>query len=100
MIEFNGYLTGNAQKFFCNIIIKFLQKFMIFIYIPGFFLLFWFCYLIWGTIVELNIVIFSFALAALTLLLPKILIKKEKEKITPQKVYIENDIITSESNAF
>ncbi len=99
MIEFNGYLTGNAQKFFCNQIVKLQQKFMIFIYIPGFFLLFWFSYLIWGTIIEPSIVIFCFVLAALTLLLPKIQTKKEKEKITPQKVYIENEIIISQSNA-
>lgn len=99
MIEFNGYLTGNSQKFFCNQIVRLQQKFMISIYIPGLILLFWFSTLIWGSAIDFYTAAFCITLAALTLLLPKIQTKKEKEKITPQKICIKNDIIISRSNA-
>lgn len=99
MIEFNGYLTGTSQKYFCNQIVKLQRKFIIFTSIPTLFMIFSFSYLFWGIIIEPKIILLSIILFLALYMLPKIQTKKEKEKITPQKVYIENDIIISESNA-
>lgn len=99
MIEFNGYLTGNSQKFFCNQIVKFQQKIMIFLYVLGLIILYTVFYLLYGYIIEPRVVLLTLIFPVLSLLTPKIQTKKEKEKITPQRVYIENDIIISQSNA-
>ena len=99
MIEFNGYLTGKSQKFFCKQIVKLQQKFMAVAFIVGFIILYMAFYFLFNIIVEPIAVILTIILSALALLLPNIQTKKEKEKITPQKVYIENDMIVSKSNA-
>ncbi len=99
MIEFNGYLTGKSQKFFCKQIVKLQQKFMAVAFIVGLLILYMAFYFLFNIIVEPIAVILTIILSALALLLPNIQTKKEKEKITPQKVYIENDMIVSKSNA-
>ncbi len=99
MIEFNGYLTGKSQKFFCKQIVKLQQKFMAVAFIVGLIILYMAFYFLFNIIVEPIAVILTIILSALALLLPNIQTKKEKEKITPQKVYIENDMIVSKSNA-
>lgn len=99
MIEFKGYLAGISQKYFCNQIIKFQQKFILFASIPALFLIYLFAYLYWGYIVEPKIIILSLVLFAILYMLPRIQTKKEKEKITPRRVCIENDIIICQSNA-
>lgn len=99
MIEFNGYLTGNAQKFFCNQIVKLQQKFIVFTTIPALILLFIINYLFFDYIVEPKVILLAFILFISLFLLPKIQTKKEKEKITPQKVCVNEDMIVSKSNA-
>ena len=100
MIEFNGYLTGKSQKFFCKQIVKLQQKFMAVAFIVGFIILMIVFYLVFDVIALYpEVIISEIILSALALLLPNIQTKKEKEKITPQKVYIENDMIVSKSNA-
>lgn len=102
MIEFKGYLTGKSQKFFCNQIVKFQQKLIILTLIPGFVVLTIVFYVVFDVIALYpEVIISEIILLALALLLPKIQTKKEKEKekITPQKVFIDNDMIISESNA-
>lgn len=99
MIEFKGYLTGISQKYFCYQIVKSQQKFILFASIPALFLIYLFSYLYWGYIVEPKIIILSIILFAILYMLPRIQTKKEKEKIIPRRVYIENDIITCQSNA-
>ncbi|MGN0530322.1 MAG: hypothetical protein ACI4IH_04425 [Eubacterium sp.] len=100
MIEFNGYLTGTSQKFFCKQIVKLQQKIILFTLIPIFIILMIVFYLVFDVIALYpEVIISEIILSALALLLPNIQTKKEKEKITPQKVYIENDMIVSKSNA-
>lgn len=100
MIEFKGYLTGKSQKFFCNQIVKLQQKLIIFTLIPGFVILTIVFYVVFDVIALYpEVIISEIILLALALLLPKIQTKKEKEKITPQKIFIDNDMIISESNA-
>ena len=100
MIEFNGYLTGTSQKFFCKQIVKLQQKIILFTLIPVFIILMIVFYLVFDVIALYpEVIISEIILSALALLLPNIQTKKEKEKITPQKVYIENDMIVSKSNA-
>ena len=100
MIEFNGYLTGTSQKFFCKQIVKLQQKIILFTLIPIFIILMIVFYLMFDVIALYpEVIISEIILSALALLLPNIQTKKEKEKITPQKVYIENDMIVSKSNA-
>lgn len=100
MIEFKGYLTEFSQKFFCNQIVKLQRIFIICTSIPAFFLIYLFAYLYWGgDIVEPKSIIACLVLFAIVYMLPKIQTKKEKEKIIPRRVYIENDIITCQSNA-
>lgn len=100
MIEFNGYLTGKSQKFFCKQIVKLQQKIILFTLIPIFIILMIVFYLVFDVIALYpEVIISEIILSALALLLPNIQTKKEKEKITPQKVYIENDMIVSKSNA-
>lgn len=100
MIEFKGYLTGISQKYFCNQIVKLQRIFIIFTCIPAFFLIYLFAYLYWGgDIVEPKSIIVALVLFAIVYMLPRIQTKKEKEKITPRRVYIENDIIICQSNA-
>lgn len=107
MIEFKGYLTGTSQKYFCNQIVKFQRLFIMFTCIPGFSIIYLFTYLYWGYNVEPKIIIISFIkiiiisliLLAIIYMLPRIQTKKEKEKITPRRVFIENDIIICQSNA-
>lgn len=100
MIEFKGYLTGKSQKFFCNQIVKLQQKLIILTLIPGFVILTIVFYVVFDVIALYpEVIISEIILLALALLLPKIQTKKEKEKITPQKIFIDNDMIVSESNA-
>jgi len=56
-------------------------------------------YLLFDVIADPIAIILSIILAALALLLPNVQTKKEKEKITPQRVYIDGDMIVSKSNA-
>lgn len=98
MIEFNGYLTGTSQKCFCNQFIKLLQKFIIFTFIPALVILSIVFYLLFDiVIVYPEVIISEIILVALAVMLPKVLIKKEK--IIPKRVYIDNDVIVSESNS-
>lgn len=100
MIEFNGYLTGTSQKFFCKQIIKLQQKIILFTLIPIFVILIIVFYLMFDVIALYpEVIISEIILSALALLLPNIQTKKEKEKITPQRVYIDGDMIVSKSNA-
>ncbi len=100
MIEFNGYLTGTSQKFFCKQIVKLQQKIILFTLIPIFIILMIVFYLMFDVIALYpEVIISEIILSALALLLPNIQTKKEKEKITPQKVYIDGDMIVSKSNA-
>lgn len=100
MIEFKGYLTGISQKYFCDQIVKLQQKFILFASIPALFLIYLFAYLYWGgDIVEPKSIIVCIVSFAILYMLPRIQTKKEKEKITPRRVYIENDIIICQSNA-
>lgn len=100
MIKFDGYLTGTSQKFFCKQIVKLQQKLIIFTCIPALILLSIVFYLLFDIIaIYPEIVISEIILVALVVMLPKIQTKKEKEKITPQKIFIDNDLIVSESNA-
>lgn len=87
MIEFNGYLTGTSQKFFCKQIIKLQQKIILFTLIPIFVILIIVFYLMFDVIALYpEVIISEIILSALALLLPNIQTKKEKEKITQQKV--------------
>jgi len=52
MIEFNGYLTGTSQKFFCKQIVKLQQKFMAVAFIVGFIILYMAFYFLFNIIVE------------------------------------------------
>lgn len=99
MIEFNGYLTGSAQKYFCNQIVKLQQKLLIPVLIIGYPALFLVFYLALDVIIDPISTIIYFILAIGVYMMPKIQTKKEKEKITPRRVYIENDMIISQSNA-
>lgn len=99
MIEFKGYLTGNSQKYFCNQIVKFQRIFILFTCIPGLFIIYLFGYLFWGVNIELKIILVFLIMIAIVYMLPRIQTKKEKEKITPRRVYLENDIIICQSNA-
>jgi len=99
MIDFNGYLTGISQKFFCKQIVKLQQKFMSVALIVGLIILYMVFYLLFDVIADPIAIILSIILAALALLLPNVQTKKEKEKITPQRVYIDGDMIVSKSNA-
>lgn len=87
MIEFKGYLTGTSQKFFCKQIIKLQQKIILFTLIPIFVILIIVFYLMFDVIALYpEVIISEIILSALALLLPNIQTKKEKEKITQQKV--------------
>lgn len=99
MIEFNGYLTGNSQKFFCKQIVKLQQKFMAITLIIGLIILFAVFYFLFDVIANPLAVVLIIILTALALLSPNIQTKKEKAKITPQRVYIDGDMIVSKSNA-
>ena len=103
MIEFNGYLTGVSQKFFCKRIVRLQQLWMGSSVMIAFFLIPAVMQMIFGDvdiIGNLRMIIILYAiLFVITISLPNIQTKKEKEKITPQKVFIEDDTIVSRSNA-
>lgn len=99
MIEFNGYLTGTSQKFFCKQIVKLQQKFILFTCIPALAIMFLLANLCWDIIIEPKLIMITIILFIPLYLLPNIQTKKEKEKITPQRVYIDGDMIVSKSNA-
>lgn len=99
MIEFKGYLTGTSQKYFCNQIVKLQRIFCVFVSVPAFIFFCLYAYFLSGGYIDPKIILFIFVMFALVYMLPRIQTKKEKEKITPQRVYIENDIIISQSNA-
>lgn len=101
MIEFNGFLTGVSQKFFCKQIVKIQQKCMACALIIGFILLPVIFQMLYGDIIEIlpKIIIAEIILFIIAILLPNIQTKKEKERITPQKIYIDKDKIVSKSNA-
>lgn len=98
MIKFKGYLTGNSQKFFCNKIVKSLKKFVGFTLIPSAIIIYLIFYFDRTVVTDPRAIISTIILVAIGLMLPKILTKKEKEKITPQRVCIKNNIIISHSN--
>ncbi len=98
MIDFNGYLTGNSQKFFCKQIVKLQQKFILFTCIPAFSIMLLIAYFCWD-IIEPKLILIMIILFIPLYLLPNIQTKKEKAKITPQRVYIDGDMIVSKSNA-
>lgn len=99
MIEFKDCLKGISKKYFCNQIVKCQRIFIVFTSIPAFFIIILYGYLIWNVNIEPKIIIISLVLFAILYMLPRIQTKKEKEKITPRRVFIENDIITCQSNA-
>ena len=100
MIEFKGYLTGVSQKYFCNQIVKLQRIFIVFTFIPAMYLILLFSYAYWGgSFIDLQTALVILILFVILFMLPKIQTKKEKKKNTPQRVFIENDIIISQSNA-
>ena len=99
MIEFNGCLTGVSQKYFCNQIVKCQRIFILCTSIPAIFIICLYGYLFWGVSIEPKIILLFFIMIVILYMLPRIQTKKEKEKITPRRVFIENDIITCQSNA-
>lgn len=103
MIEFNGYLTGASQKFFCKRIVRLQQTWACSAVIIACILIPAIMQMMFGDvdiIGNLRLIIITYVAAiAAVLLLPNIQTKKEKEKITPQKVFIEDDTIVSRSNA-
>lgn len=99
MIEFKGCLTGISQKYFCNQIVKCQRIFIVFTSIPGLFIISLYGYLFWGVVIGPKIILLFLIMIAILYMLPRIQTKKEKEKITPRRLFIENDIITCQSNA-
>lgn len=86
MIEFNGYLTGTSQKFFCKQIIKLQQKIILFTLIPIFVILIIVFYLMFDVIALYpEVIISEIILSALALLLPNIQTKKKKKKSHSKK---------------
>lgn len=84
MIEFNGYLTGASQKFFCKRIVRLQQTWVGPTLIIGFILIPAIMQMMFGDvdiIGNLRLIIITYVAAiAAVLLLPNIQTKKEKEK--------------------
>lgn len=103
MIEFNGYLTGNALKYFYKRYVRFLQVFsslMCFIGIPIFFLIFSNKTRIWIILVTVIsiFVIYSIFAPYLLIKLDKRRMELNKKNNVPKQVYIKEDIIVCVSS--
>ena len=96
MIEFNGYLTGVSQKFFCKRIVRLQQLWMGSSVMIAFFLIPAVMQMIFGDvdiIGNLRMIIILYAiLFVITISLPNIQTKKEKKKSLLKKCLLKTTL--------
>lgn len=98
MIEFKGYLIGNALKYYCNIMVKYMQKLILFSLIPALVLLMVAFYLIFKVnVLYPEIIISEIILVIIAIMIPKLLMKIKKNTFI--RIYIEYDAIVCESGS-
>lgn len=88
MIEFSGYLTGSALKFYFKKEEKTLQNFFIILsllVVPAFFVVF-------RNIINLKSILVFLLFPLFAIILPRIVVRLDKKSIT-KRIYFQDDIV-------
>lgn len=97
MIEFNGRITGKTEKYYWSRERSFVQNAFIVAYLvllPFFILIFGYS----SNWIPLMILCISFPFIFILVRIPKS--KKEIERMIPRRIYVEDEYIICESNAY